>query len=86
MIGAAVAPATLLFMESMVGWRGAFLGAAVPGIVAALVLALPGEFPLARRHEAKARRALDADAPNGLRLLLSAPILLNLAFFFVLSL
>jgi MFS family permease len=87
MIGAAVAPATLLFMESMVGWRGAFLGAAVPGIVAALVLALPGELPMARRrHEAKARRALEADAPDGLRLLLSAPILLNLAFFFVLSL
>jgi MFS transporter, FSR family, fosmidomycin resistance protein len=86
MIGAAVAPVTLLFMESVVGWRGAFLGAAVPGIVAAFVLMLQGEPSVARSHEAKARRALAADAPDGWKLLLSPPILLSLAFFFVLSL
>jgi len=86
MLGSAVAPPTLLFMENIVGWRGAFLGAAVPGILAAIALALPGELPVTRPREAKARRAAEADAPNGWRLLLSAPILLNLAFFFALSL
>src|SRR5260370_34301595 len=30
---------SLLFMQSCVGWRGAFLGATVLGVVAALVLA-----------------------------------------------
>src|SRR5499425_408540 len=35
MIGNASAPPMLLFLQSMVGWRGAFLGAAALGVVAA---------------------------------------------------
>ena len=31
MVGSAIAPVTLLFMQSVLGWRGAFLGAAVLG-------------------------------------------------------
>src|SRR5215471_6640739 len=74
MIGSAIAPATLLFMPSMVGWRGAFLGAAALNIVAALLLALQTEPPLVRPHVAKPRADEDAKPPDsGLRLLLSPP-------------
>jgi FSR family fosmidomycin resistance protein-like MFS transporter len=86
MIGGAIAPATLLFMERMVGWRGAFLGAALLGIGAALVVASLGELPAKRAAHAKAREEAAAGASaEGWRLLLTPPILLNLAFFVVLS-
>ena len=45
MIGSAIAPVTLLFMQSAVGWRGAFLCSALLGVVAALFLAVQGEAP-----------------------------------------
>jgi MFS transporter, FSR family, fosmidomycin resistance protein len=86
MIGSAIAPVTLLFMQSVVGWRGAFLGAATLGVVAALVLAVQTEPPVVRPHVPKPRSDEAAKPPaDGLRLLLSPPILLNLALFFMLS-
>src|SRR5262245_839285 len=86
MNGSAIAPATLLFMQSMVGWRGAFLGAAMLGVVAALILAMQTEPPVVRPHTSKPRLDEAAKPPaDGLRLLLSPPILLNLALFFILS-
>jgi MFS family permease len=86
MIGSAIAPVTLLFMQSMVGWRGAFLGAAMLGVVAALILAVQTEPPVVRPHTPKPRPDEAAKPPaDGLRLLLSPPILLNLALFFMLS-
>jgi MFS transporter, FSR family, fosmidomycin resistance protein len=86
MIGSAIAPATLLFMQSMVGWRGAFLGAAVLNVVAALTLAVQTPPPVIRPHASKPRPDGAAKPPaNGLRLLLSPPILLNLGLFLLLS-
>jgi MFS transporter, FSR family, fosmidomycin resistance protein len=86
MIGSAIAPVTLLYMQGVVGWRGAFLGAALLGVVAALILAVQREPPAVRPHAAKPRTAETAKAPvGGLRLLLSPPILLNLVLFLVLS-
>jgi FSR family fosmidomycin resistance protein-like MFS transporter len=86
MIGSAIAPVTLLFMQSMVGWRGAFLGASMLGVVAALVLAVQTEPPVIRPHAPKPRLDATAKPPaNGLRLLLSPPILLNLGLFLLLS-
>jgi MFS transporter, FSR family, fosmidomycin resistance protein len=86
MIGSAIAPVTLLFMQSMVGWRGAFLGAATLGVFAALILAVQTEPPVVRPHTPKPRPDEAAKPPaDGLRLLLSPPILLNLALFFMLS-
>ena len=42
MVGSAIAPVTLLYMQSMFGWRGAYLGAAIFGfIVLALLIAQP---------------------------------------------
>jgi MFS transporter, FSR family, fosmidomycin resistance protein len=86
MIGSAIAPATLLFMQSIVGWRGASLGAAMLGVVAALILAVQAEPPVVRPHTPKRRLDEAAKPPkDGMRLLLSPPILLNLVLFFMLS-
>ncbi|HZD27399.1 MAG TPA: MFS transporter [Xanthobacteraceae bacterium] len=86
MIGSAVAPVSLLFMQAAVGWRGAFLCSALLGVAAALFLALQGEPPLVRAAHAKPHgEEAPSASTDGWRLLLSAPILLNLVFFVVLS-
>jgi MFS transporter, FSR family, fosmidomycin resistance protein len=88
MVGSAIAPVTLLFMQSFVGWRGAFLGSAALGLAAALFLAWQGEPPPHRPTlTAKPRGGADGTGTpvDGWRLLLSAPILLNFAFFVMLS-
>ena len=87
MIGSAIAPVTLLFLQSTVGWRGAFVGSALIGVVAALVLAAQSE-PSARAAEprSKSKPVTQANPSiDGWQLLLSPPILLNLVFFFVLA-
>jgi len=82
MIGSAIAPVSLLFMQSAVGWRGAFVCSALLGVVAALVLAVQGEPPVVHpAHPSKPR----GEEPASWQLLLSPPILLNLLFFVVLS-
>ena len=82
MIGSAIAPVSLLFMQSAVGWRGAFLCSALLGVVAAFVLAVQGEPPVVHpAHPSKPR----GEEPASWQLLLSPPILLNLLFFVVLS-
>jgi MFS transporter, FSR family, fosmidomycin resistance protein len=82
MIGSAIAPVSLLFMQGAVGWRGAFLCSALLGVVAALVLAVQGEPPVVHpAHPSKPR----GEEPASWQLLLSPPILLNLLFFVVLS-
>jgi MFS family permease len=97
MLGNAAAPPSLLFLQSVVGWRGAFLGAAVLGLLVALVMAVAGEPPpaepaagrLASRGLSQADDAPAGGAPahsqDGWRLLLSPAILLNLAFFIMLA-
>ena len=53
MLGSAVAPASLLMMQSLWGWRGAFVGAGVLGFaVAAILLAVRDN----ARPKAPARR------------------------------
>ena len=83
MLGSAVAPASLLMMQSLWGWRGAFVGAGLLGfVVAALLLAVREN---AEIKTAAAPRAADAATAVGLRLLLSPAILLNLVFFVLLA-
>ncbi len=83
MLGSAVAPASLLMMQSLWGWRGAFVGAGVLGFaVAALLLAMRDS---AEITAAPAPRDKDGAAPVGWRLLLSPAILLNLLFFVLLA-
>ncbi|HET7191541.1 MAG TPA: MFS transporter [Pseudolabrys sp.] len=85
MMGSAVAPASLLVMESVWGWRGAFIGAGILGFVVAAVLlsirAHPGATPSVTTAQARA-----PESPAGWRLLFSGPILLNLLFFVLLAL
>jgi predicted MFS family arabinose efflux permease len=65
------------------GWNGAFLCAAVLSSGAALLLIVAGSvLPRAPRRQAASTRS---DAKVGLDLLLSAPVLRNLLFFFCLS-
>jgi len=83
MLGSAVAPASLLIMQSEWGWRGAFIGAGVLGIVVASVLLAIRDQSAVRIHSAPTRSSSDNAA--GWQLLLSAPILLNLVFFTLLA-
>jgi MFS transporter, FSR family, fosmidomycin resistance protein len=83
MLGSAVAPASLLMMQSSWGWRGAFVGAGVFGFAVALLLLLVRDGTTLTAN-AGARPPSDS-SDTGWRLLLSAPILLNLAFFILLA-
>ena len=83
MLGSAVAPASLLVMQNSWGWRGAFIGAGVLGFAVALLLLLVRDGATITAN-AGTRPASDS-SEAGWRLLLSAPILLNLAFFILLA-
>ncbi len=93
MLGNAAAPPSLLFLQSMVGWRGAFIGAAALGVVAALVMATMGEAPepepasgaVKGRGAERAGSAQAGGTDVGWRLLVAPAILLNLAFFIMLA-
>ena len=83
MLGSAVAPASLLIMQSLWGWRGAFIGASLLGFGLAAIMALPsnGAPPIRPNKHPEAK-----SAEPGWRLLRSAPILSNLAFFVLMAL
>jgi MFS family permease len=83
MLGSAVAPVSLLFMQSLWGWRGAFIGAGVIGFIVAALLTVQREEPPVV-HPSKA--AASTTGPTGWKLLLSTPILMNLLFFVLLAL
>ena len=85
-LGSAVAPATLLAMQSGFGWRGAYVGSAILGLaVLGFVIAQP---PPSEAVAGIKRRVEETAAPHddaGWRLFLSPAILLNLCFFILLS-
>ena len=83
MLGSAVAPVTLLMMQSVWGWRGAFVGAALLGLLVAVLLLAVREN--AEKKVAPPKRHEGDAAAFGWRVLLSAPILLNLMFFVLLA-
>jgi MFS transporter, FSR family, fosmidomycin resistance protein len=90
-LGSAVAPATLLAMQSRFGWRGAYIGAALLGV--AVLTLLIAQRPTAADRLAEKRRPVSqaSDGANSSgndsswRLLLSPPIMLNLGFFVLIS-
>ncbi|MGB6350818.1 MAG: MFS transporter, partial [Pseudolabrys sp.] len=84
MAGSAAAPVTLLMMQNVWGWRGAFIGAGVFGFLVAAVLLAIRDQNSAQTSVAVPRRSTDKDVASW-RLLLSAPILLNLVFFVLLA-
>ena len=90
--GSAVAPATLIAMQSHFGWRGAFVGAAILGalVLALLLFQWPSQADLAAHKHHATPKAADSEgnAPeqaSNWRLLLSPPIVLNLGFFVLIS-
>jgi MFS family permease len=82
MLGSAVAPGSLLLMQSLWGWHGAFIGAGALGFAVAALLLTMGDETRTPDTPAPMRGAGTA----GWRLLLSPPILLNLGFFLLLAL
>ena len=93
-VGTAMAPISMLFLASLWGWRGALIGASAFGFVTAIVLLLnkynlgDGLEPAhlqAKKAGNQPPAAAQAGADAGWRLLLSPPILRNVAFFLVLS-
>ncbi len=83
MLGSAVAPASLLMMQSLWGWRGAFIGTGILGFaVAGLLLAMRDN---AEAKPIPAPRAANDTSAVGWRMLLSPAILLNLVFFVLLA-
>ena len=80
MLGSASAPAAVLLMHSMYGWRGAFLGSAILGILAALVLLFT---PGGEAHSPAGKPAAAVSGPTNWRLLTTAPILINFLFFLI---
>ncbi len=71
-------------MQSLFGWRGAYLGAASFGLLVLLVLILQPEPPVVQHAKPSAKKATDA-ADTGWRLLMTPPILLNFGFFVLTS-
>jgi MFS transporter, FSR family, fosmidomycin resistance protein len=89
-LGSAVAPATLLAVQSQFGWRGAFVAAAILGaaVLALLILQWPSEpEATAEKHPPKTSGKADetSDQQTSWSLLLSPPIMLNLGFFILIS-
>lgn len=84
MLGSAVAPVTLLMMQSIWGWRGAFIGAGVLGFAVAATLLAIRDQSTTSVTPAPARTESDKKTTSW-QLLLSAPILLNLIFFVLLA-
>jgi MFS transporter, FSR family, fosmidomycin resistance protein len=82
MLGSAVAPPTLLIMQSLWGWRGAFIGAGMLGFAVAAALMVLRESTTPAPLPPRARS--DGNAA-GWRLLMSPAILLNLVFFILLA-
>jgi MFS family permease len=86
MVGSAIAPVTLLYMQSMFGWRGAYVGAAIFGfIVLAVLIAQPEPMADIAHAGRTAKGAATRGASAGWRLLITPAILLNLAFFVLTS-
>ena len=83
MLGSAVAPPTLLLMQGLWGWRGAFIGAGVLGLAVAALLVAMRETGIA---PVVPHPAPQPPSTVGWRLLMSPAILLNLTFFVLLAL
>jgi MFS transporter, FSR family, fosmidomycin resistance protein len=84
MLGGAIAPVSLLYMQSVFGWRGAYIGSAIFGLVVLLVLLAQPE-PAATHGGKGGAKDRSSGTDIGWRFLMSPPILLNLAFFVLIS-
>jgi MFS transporter, FSR family, fosmidomycin resistance protein len=84
MLGSAAAPVSLLVLQGLVGWRGAFIASGALGLVVAAVLVLQRD-ALADPVQTKHAQAAAPAGGTAVDLLLSVPILKNLLFFVMLA-
>jgi len=84
-MGSAIAPVSLLYMQSQFGWRGAYIGAAILGLIVVVALVAQPEPTDAVTHAAKGVAKPMGSRDAGWRLLLTPTILLNLGYFMLLS-
>jgi FSR family fosmidomycin resistance protein-like MFS transporter len=84
-LGSGVTPALALACAALWGWRGAFLFVAGLSIATAFLLIVAGSILPRVVHKPGQQTAKDGGQKVGLDLLLSAPILRNLLFFFCLA-
>ncbi|HTV27436.1 MAG TPA: MFS transporter [Xanthobacteraceae bacterium] len=83
-VGSAVAPATLLYMQAYFGWRGAYVGASIFGLIVLLVLIAQPEPKSDIPQRANAVKA-HTNVAAAWRIIFTPPILLNLAYFILTS-
>ncbi len=84
-VGSAIAPATLLYMQSLFGWRGAYMSASAIGFIVLTALIAQPEPKRAVTRAAKTPEKARADASTTWRVLITPPILLNLGYFVLTS-
>jgi FSR family fosmidomycin resistance protein-like MFS transporter len=84
-IGSAIAPATLLTMQSYFGWRGAYVGASIFGLIVLLALIAQPEPKSEITRPANAAATTRTDAAAAWRVIFTLPILLNLGYFMLTS-
>jgi len=85
-LGTAVTPATMLILQQVLGWQGAFLAASVMGFAVALVLMVqPASLFEVPPKPVRPKSDQPKDGRAGWSLLLSGPILLNLMFFVMIT-
>lgn len=84
--GTAVTPAAMIILATWLGWRGAFLAAALLGVAVAAAIMLFGDV-LAGREAARAKAASGGTAPaaGDWRVLMTWPVMLNMVFFVLIS-
>jgi len=85
MVGSAIAPFTLLYMQGLFGWRGAYVGAAMFGFVVLAAIVAQREPTPQLSHVARTAKVHVASVRSAWRLLVSPAILLNLGFFILTS-
>jgi FSR family fosmidomycin resistance protein-like MFS transporter len=85
MLGSAVAPPALLVLQGAVGWRGAFLVAALLGVLAAAVMMLQRDALGGPVVPARSWPSAEPATGEAWKLLFSPPLLRNLAFFVMLA-
>jgi MFS family permease len=84
-LGTAVTPATMLILQQALGWQGAFLAASVMGLLVAIALMLAPAALFERPPKPVRAASEQSQEKAGWSLLLSAPILLNLLFFVMIT-
>src|SRR2546423_10252078 len=83
-LGTAVAPASMLILQGLLGWQGAFVAASIMGLLVAVALVIQPA-ALFEALPRPGRPVGKKEDKAGWSLLLSAPILLNLLFFVMIT-